>query len=906
MSLTTPDGSKEDLQRESVPSSRSDRVIRRLKVGRACYTCRLKKIKCDGLQPCMQCKARRRPCSFSRDGALNSPDEWDELGADAGDAATNGSSDSPPSQHISSDADTNSHQYAQNSPHEGRYTSILRHLSSDSNELYIRNPSTAGDLQQRICISDHRLRAEPRLPKRYRGSLQMPPRETQGKLIDTYFQYLYGFFPVVPKQQFIRQMQQKGPLISPLLLNMIFAHASKHFLDESFRTDPRDPFTHGDVFYERAKSLIGDFLDEARVGTIFALLLMSTYEHGSTIDPSKIMCVDYETCQREQMNATPLRMGSTRSWTYAGMAIRMALDLGLHLNVEASVANYTGGNDDFEVKRRIVWGCYCVDKVLSSLNRRPCMLPTSVITEALPQSQHGDDEEELHILEGFLANIRLMQIWEKIISISEMTAWNARMRMEIPSQQQQVTAHAIKGLEMDMSSWLLSLPASLQWNGSISPETGVGNLTALPPVNPITANLHFMFNAALLQTAKFTATSYDYVNLQRSCAAAQVVSQLAKAMTERIFCVNNFSVIAHGLLTASLVVISDFVDGNGSIRSQAQHIFRRNMDYLSILLHCRVIDGVMPFLDLIMNELGLDSRQLASSPSLNNHGIRQQGQHVGFHHQPSQMKRLHQAQYPSPPVNTVYYQPLSAPTSHQTVLPARNGLSTVAPMVQTPSMHPNHYLHPLPSPQIGNGLQGPSEELHSAHVGEAAPTNSNLPYGMLSKPGQTQTNNTVMSWDPNATPLSGTSNLSLRAGHISPPTSNNHLQMRQPTPSLYPTTSSSSSASVASGETPVVPQTPSDSQAVAGGQKPTPRSKPPSRPTYTASQAELRELWKSQRKKNVLKRPSDAGQEDDGIFRALSPTSNVRPDRSSAKRPSVSREPPDDGKSNTMQANAIQ
>ncbi|KAG1146260.1 hypothetical protein G6F36_015050 [Rhizopus arrhizus] len=47
-----------------------DSKQKRLKVGRACHPCRMKKIKCDGKQPCMQCKARRRKCSY-----LKNPDE---------------------------------------------------------------------------------------------------------------------------------------------------------------------------------------------------------------------------------------------------------------------------------------------------------------------------------------------------------------------------------------------------------------------------------------------------------------------------------------------------------------------------------------------------------------------------------------------------------------------------------------------------------------------------------------------------------------------------------------------------------------------------------------------------------------------------------------------------------------
>ncbi|CDH54491.1 predicted protein [Lichtheimia corymbifera JMRC:FSU:9682] len=41
-------------KRSTEMGSQDTRHSKRLKVGRACYTCRAKKIKCDGLRPCMQ------------------------------------------------------------------------------------------------------------------------------------------------------------------------------------------------------------------------------------------------------------------------------------------------------------------------------------------------------------------------------------------------------------------------------------------------------------------------------------------------------------------------------------------------------------------------------------------------------------------------------------------------------------------------------------------------------------------------------------------------------------------------------------------------------------------------------------------------------------------------------------
>jgi hypothetical protein len=52
-----------------------------------------------------------------------------------------------------------------------------------------------------------------------------------------------------------------------------------------------------------------------------------------------------------------------RSWMYGGMAIRMAMELGLHENIENDNANPTLERlTEQETSRKVFWSIYTIDK----------------------------------------------------------------------------------------------------------------------------------------------------------------------------------------------------------------------------------------------------------------------------------------------------------------------------------------------------------------------------------------------------------------------------------------------------------------------------------------------------------------------------------------------------------------
>ena len=119
----------------------------------------------------------------------------------------------------------------------------------------------------------------------------------------------------------------------PLLLNAIYSMSARFSNDPLFYTDPRRPYAAGEPFFNRAKKLLQNALDEPAVATVQSLLLMALGAAGSG-------------------------KGSL-GWLYTGMAIRMAQEMKMNIDYEdLPMVDKPLGWIDSETRRRIWWSCF--------------------------------------------------------------------------------------------------------------------------------------------------------------------------------------------------------------------------------------------------------------------------------------------------------------------------------------------------------------------------------------------------------------------------------------------------------------------------------------------------------------------------------------------------------------------
>jgi hypothetical protein len=131
----------------------------------------------------------------------------------------------------------------------------------------------------------------------------------------------------------MRDMACGGPYFSKLLLNAIYFGASKFSPRQEVRKNPNDVRTAGWKFRERVRELLVSALDRSDVTTIQALLVMTN---------------------------SLFALGDERgaAWLYAGLAFRMIIDLGMHVDAADVTSTRNFSDEDLEIRRRVFWGAF--------------------------------------------------------------------------------------------------------------------------------------------------------------------------------------------------------------------------------------------------------------------------------------------------------------------------------------------------------------------------------------------------------------------------------------------------------------------------------------------------------------------------------------------------------------------
>lgn len=152
-------------------------------------------------------------------------------------------------------------------------------------------------------------------------------------LLSLHWNRQHHSFLITYRPAFMRDMACKGPNFSKLLLNAIFFSASKFSPRRELRRDADDVRTAGWQFRERVRGLLGGALDKSDITTIQALLIMCN---------------------------SLFALGDERSaaWLYAGLAFRMIVDLGIHVDKAGLTTNRKFSDEDLEIRRRVFWAAF--------------------------------------------------------------------------------------------------------------------------------------------------------------------------------------------------------------------------------------------------------------------------------------------------------------------------------------------------------------------------------------------------------------------------------------------------------------------------------------------------------------------------------------------------------------------
>ena len=288
------------------------------------------------------------------------------------------------------------------------------------------------------------------------------PADMAMHLLDLHWNRLHLTYLLTYRPAIMNSLLDNGPYVNKLLLNAIYLQSSLYSNREGLRLDPHDPQSTGMTFYNRFKDLLPQYIDQPTMPTVVALLLC-----GACLLPYG---------------------KQSAGWVYCGIAYRMMLDLGYHLDIPSVSENegkFRLSPTDAEIRRRVYWGAYATDKFQSLFLGRPPAVPISDCN--IPQ-EYLDTYEEMAIWRPYTDPL-VSQTSDQTLNSYRgqpcyaITTFQCFLQLSTITEQVIETFYSVKSARTPESSllnarnktrnqllhWKMSLPAHLQFEATKDP-----------------------------------------------------------------------------------------------------------------------------------------------------------------------------------------------------------------------------------------------------------------------------------------------------------------------------------------------------------------------------------------------------------------------------------------------------
>ncbi|CAG8477911.1 11316_t:CDS:2 [Diversispora eburnea] len=473
---------------------------KRLKVTRACESCRRRKVKCDGgsggtQTPCSSCRKLKILCVFSNMTVKRTTPKTEQEQMDEK------LQRSESLLQKLDDCDIKSRK-VNGVGYVDLLTDVLGHMKIECNGRASYIYSMEGKMMEEGGSPELLLLTEPPLPYHYPlSSTGNPTPEMASHLINLYFIHVHPYIPILHKDNFLRRLNDKSNPISPLLLYTVFALGAKYVNDPSVCLDPTKSETAGIPFYRKAKDLLDDFLDVPRLSTIQAQILLLKFQEGIR------------------------RPGFFfRSWLCFGTIIRMAQDLGLDKNFDKWDLRIS--KEDKIVRKRIWQVCFLCDQFMSGAQGREIAITLSNTDIELPKKEDYGDAQELQIQTDFVHIVRLTKILSSVMPVispaGSSGTWSSNPKLHI--------------LDTVLDAWLQALPPRLRCQ--LPTDNNSGTLPQ-PPSSHFAGFLNILYHTIIIllhrpylaDSGKVSQQNPNHLNI--CTVAANSISQITQVMLEQ-------------------------------------------------------------------------------------------------------------------------------------------------------------------------------------------------------------------------------------------------------------------------------------------------------------------------------------------------------------------------------------
>ncbi|KAI8334368.1 fungal-specific transcription factor domain-containing protein [Chlamydoabsidia padenii] len=361
-------------------------------------------------------------------------------------------------------------------------------------------------------------------------------------LIRLYFQHFYPVLPIFYQRQLSSSLDDPAEPISPLLLNAIYAVASRVCDDVEVRSDPARPETAGEVFFERAKCLLDSQYDIPRISTVQALLLLSSHQQGT--------------------------MKSARAWLYSGMAFRMALDLGLNRNCD----HWQIPADEKERRKRVFWCSYACDIMASATYGRSSIFEESDCDIPFPTIE----DNEIPVYPPFNDSasqpgpLLTLSHLVKICDILGHVLKNIYYAKALKHADIRHIGQIVSSLTGRLSHWYKNLPPALAIDESNNPSSSSHN-THYPIC---VAQLHMVYHTTVILLHRLfipnntSDLSPESISEYNTCAvSATAIMNIANRMLENGVLKYVFHTVVYFIFTAGIIFINSASSSNDASKS---------------------------------------------------------------------------------------------------------------------------------------------------------------------------------------------------------------------------------------------------------------------------------------------------------------------------------------------------
>ncbi|CAO3615065.1 unnamed protein product [Cunninghamella echinulata] len=354
---------------------------------------------------------------------------------------------------------------------------------------------------------------------------ELPQPDLAKSLLELYFTHFYTLIPIIHKDAFWAKYQNNDNPPSKLLLNAMFAVASRISSDVRVRLSPELPNTAGDIFFERARILLDFEYDDFTISTIQALLLMSSHQNGA--------------------------LKSIRGWIYSGMAFRMSQNLGLHRNCDT----WDLTEIEKEERKRVYYGCFVIDRLSCAMHGRSPIIDERDCDAPYPQE---NDNCEIgcktdKIMDHYHPLIKLCEILGDVLR----EVYTVKGRQQLKRMPSPDTV--ISRLDKALNSWMAKLPLIAKYrppNSRIAEEGTVPSL-ALCQIHMLYYTTLILLHRPFIPGPKQTVSPSVFPSREICTYGANKILDIVVSLMKNnlLTKVNNYTL--YFMFTAGIIFIND-------------------------------------------------------------------------------------------------------------------------------------------------------------------------------------------------------------------------------------------------------------------------------------------------------------------------------------------------------------